>query len=149
MISTIHVCPCMSVNQEVRGNALKIYLYLLRHGPSELRDIQRGVGLSSASLASYHLGKLSDAGFVTQDEHGRYLAVKEASDKVLEGYARMGPAIVPQLFFFALLFSVLVAFFSFEALYASGFTVYLVVVCAVMVVVFWYETVRLWRKLAV
>ena len=139
----------MSVSQEVRGNALKVYLYLLRHGPSELRDVQRGVGLSSASLASYHLGKLSDAGFVTQDEHGKYSAVKEASDRILEGYSRMGPAIVPQLFFFALLFTILVAFFSFEALYASGFTVYLVAVCAAMVLVFWYETVRLWRRLAV
>ena len=139
----------MSINQEVRGNALKVYLYLLRHGPSELRDVQRGVGLSSPSLASYHLGKPLEAGFVVQDEHGRYLAVKEASARVLEGYSRMGPAIVPQLFFFALLFTILVAFFSFEALYASGFTVYLVAVCGAMVLVFWYETVRLWRKLAV
>jgi hypothetical protein len=139
----------MSGSQEVRGNTLKVYLYLLRHGPSELRDVQHGVGLSSASLASYHLGKLSEAGFVTQDEHGKYSAVKEASDKVLEGYSKMGPAIVPQLFFFALLFTILAAFFSFEALYASGFTVYLVAVCAAMVLVFWYETVRLWRRLIV
>jgi hypothetical protein len=139
----------MSVSQEVRGNALKVYLYVLRHGPSELRDIQHGVGLSSASLASYHLGKLSEAGFVMQDEHGRYFAVKEASDRVLEGYSRMGHAIVPQLFFFALLFTILAAFFSFEALYTSGFTVYLVAVCAAMVLAFWYETVRLWRRLAV
>ena len=139
----------MSTSQEVRGNALKVYLYLLKHGPSELRDVQRGVGLSSASLASYHLGKLTEAGFVVQDEHGRYFAVKEASDRVLEGYSKMGPAIVPQLFFFALLFTILTTFFSFEALYASSFIVYLVVVCAAMVLVFWYETVRLWRKLAV
>jgi len=145
----VHLCFGMSVSQEVRGNTLKVYLYLLRHGPSELRDIQRGVGLSSASLASYHLGKLSEAGFVTQDEHGRYIAVKEASDRVLDGYSRMGPAIVPQLFFFALLFTILAAFFSFEALYAQGFTVYLVAVCAAMILVFWYETVRLWRRLAV
>jgi hypothetical protein len=138
----------MSTNQEVRGNALKVYLYLVRHGPSELRDIQRGVGLSSASLASYHLGKLSEAGFVMQDERGRYSAVKESSDRVLEGYSRMGPAIVPQLFFFALLFSILVAFFSVEALNSSGFTVYLVAVCAAMVLVFWFETIRLWRRLA-
>jgi DNA-binding transcriptional ArsR family regulator len=138
----------MSKSQEVRGNALKIYLYLLRHGSSELRDIQRGVGLSSASLASYHLGKLTEAGFVVQDERGRYSAVKESSDRVLEGYSRMGPAIVPQLFFFAVLFTVLVAFFSFEALNASGFTVYMVALCAAMVLVFWYETVRLWRRLA-
>jgi hypothetical protein len=139
----------MPVNHTVRGNTLKVYLYLLRQGPSELRDVQREVGLSSASLASYHLGKLSEAGFVKQDEHGRYFAVKEASDRVLEGYAKMGPAIVPQLFFFALLFTVLVAFFSFEALYTSGFTVYLVLICGAMILVFWYETVRLWRKLVV
>ena len=138
----------MSVSQEVRGNALKIYLYLLRHGPSELRDVQHGVGLSSPSLASYHLGKLSDAGFVMQDEHGRYFAVKEKSDKILEGYSKMGPAIVPQLFFFALLFTILAAFFSFEALYAQGFLLYLVAVCVAMVVVFWYETLRLWRRLS-
>jgi hypothetical protein len=139
----------MSVSQEVRGNTLKVYLYLLRHGPSELRDVQHGVSLSSASLASYHLGKLSNAGFVTQDEHGRYSAVKEASDRVLEGYSRVGPTIVPQLFFFALLFSILMTFFSFGALYASGFTPYLVALCVAMVLVFWYETVRLWRRLAV
>jgi len=139
----------MSVSKEVRGNTLKIYLYLLRHGPSELRDVQRGVGLSSASLASYHLGKLIESGFAIQDEHGTYIAVKEASDKILEGYSRIGPAIVPQLFFFSLLFTILMVFFSLEALYASGFTVYLVAICAAMVLVFWYETVKLWRKLAV
>jgi len=139
----------MSANQEVRGNTLKVYMFLLRHGASELRDVQRGVGLSSASLASYHLGRLLEGGFVVQDEQGRYSAVREASVRVLDGYSRVGPAIVPQLFFFALLFTILAAFFSFEALYGQGFTVFLVAVCVLMVVVFWYETLRLWRKLAV
>ena len=138
----------MSANQEIKGNTLKVYLYLLRHGPSELRDIQRGIGLSSPSLVSYHLGKLSEAGFANQDEYGKYFAVKETSDKVLEGYSKMGPAIVPQMFFFALLFTILASFFSFMALSTTGFTTYLVGVCAVMILVFWYETVRLWRKLA-
>ena len=89
----------MSVSQEIKGNTLKVYLYLLKHGPSELKDTQRGVGLSSPSLASYHLRKLTRAGFVTQNEYGIYSAVKEASDRVLEGYSKIGPAIVPQLFF--------------------------------------------------
>jgi len=139
----------MSVSQDIKGNTLRIYLYLLRHGPSELRDIQSGVGLSSPSLASYHLGKLAERGFVVQDEYGVYSAVREASDRVLEGYARVGSAIVPQFFFFAVLFTVLVAFFSYAALWLSGFTPYLVVVGAVMVIVFWYETWRLWRRLSV
>ncbi len=141
----------MSVNQEVRGNALKIYLYLLRHGPSELRDIQHGVGLSSPSLASYHLGKLSDAGFVKQDEYGRYFALKETSDRVLEGYSKIGPAVVPQLFFFSLLFTIIVAFFSFEVLVVQNpwFIPFLIAAGVAMVLVFWYETVKLWRKLSV
>ena len=138
----------MPANTEIKGNTLKVYLYLLRHGPSELRDVQRGIGLSSPSLASYHLGKLMEAGFAKQDEFGKYFAVKETSDQVLVGYSKMGTTVVPQMFFFALLFTILAAFFSFMALSNAGFTVYLVGVCAAMVLVFWFETVRLWRKLA-
>ena len=138
----------MSVKNEIRGNTLKIYIYLLRHGHSELRAIQRGVGLSSPSLASYHLGKLLEAGFVKQDEYGRYFALKEASEKVLEGYSRIGSAIVPQLFYFALLFTIIVPFFSIMALQEPTSVPYLVAICAAMVIVLWYETLRVWRKLS-
>jgi hypothetical protein len=139
----------MQTTREIKGNTLKVYLYLLKHGPSELKDIQRGVGLSSPSLASYHLGKLLDSGFVAQNEYGVYSAVRETTDKVLEGYARIGSAIVPQFFFFALLFTILIAFFSYATLFMSGYTPYLVAVSVAMVIVFWYETIRIWRKLTV
>jgi len=139
----------MPENSEIRGNTLKIYLYLLKHGPSELRDIQRGLDLSSASLASYHLGKLVEAGYAKQDEYGRYSAVKEASDKILEGYSKIGPAMVPQLFFFSLLFTILVAFFAVAILLGYDFVPFLIVVGLAMLVVFWIETIRLWRKLTV
>lgn len=137
----------MPNNQEIRGNTLKAYLYLLKHGPSELREVQHSLDLSSASLASYHLGKLIDATYVKQDEQGKYVAVKDASTKVLEGYSKVGPAVVPQLFFFSLLFTILAAFFSIEALLGSTFTLWLILICAAMVAVFWYETLILWRKL--
>jgi hypothetical protein len=138
----------MSKNQEIRGNTLKVYLYLLKHGPSELRDVQRGLNLSSASLVSYHLGKLLETGFAKQDEYGKYSAVKEAADKALEGYSKIGPAVVPQLFFFSLLFTILVVFFSAATYIESGFTPYLIGVSFTMLAVFWFETIRLWRKLA-
>jgi DNA-binding transcriptional ArsR family regulator len=137
----------MPSNQEIRGNTLKAYLYLLKHGPSELREVQRALDLSSASLASYHLGKLADAGYVSQDETGKYFAVKDASTKVLEGYSKVGSAVVPQLFFFSLLFTILIAFFSFEYFFGSGFTVWIIIVSIAMIAVLWYETVVLWRKL--
>jgi hypothetical protein len=137
----------MPNNQEIRGNTLKAYLYLLKHGSSELREVQRGLEFSSASLASYHLGKLVEAGYVGQDEQGKYYAVKDASAKVLEGYSKVGPAVVPQLFFFSLLFTIVAAAFSIESLYGSNFTVWLIVLCIAMVAVFWYETLVLWRRL--
>jgi hypothetical protein len=139
----------MAANQEIRGNTLKVYLFLLKHGPSELRDIQRGLNLSSASLASYHLGKLLEMGFAKQDEYGKYFVVKEASDRVLEGYSRVGSAVVPQLFFFSLLFTILVVFFSLEVLSGLNFVPYLIGVSCAMLAVLWFETIRIWRRLAV
>lgn len=139
----------MPQTQEIKGNTLKVYLYLLKNSPSELRDVQHALGFSSASLASYHLGKLVELGFAKQDEYGRYLAVKESADRVLEGYSKIGPAVVPQLFFFSLLFTIVVVFFSMEIWSGNDFTLYLIVVCFAMLAVFWFETVRLWRKLAV
>ncbi len=140
--------PANPPNQEIKGNTLKVYLYLLKNGPSELRDIQRGLNLSSASLASYHLGKLTEAGYVKQDTYGKYFAEKDKAQNVLEGYSRVGPKIVPQLFFFSLLFTILTPFFSYAALYWHGFVPYLTIVAIAMVIVLWYETVKLWRKLA-
>ncbi|MEM2081799.1 MAG: hypothetical protein QW744_05985 [Candidatus Bathyarchaeia archaeon] len=139
----------MPQTQEVKGNTLKVYLYLLKNSPSELRDVQHALGFSSASLASYHLGKLVELGFAKQDEYGRYSAVKESADRVLEGYSKIGPAVVPQLFFFSLLFTIVVVFFSMEIWSGNDFTLYLIAICFAMLAVFWFETVRLWRKLAV
>ena len=133
----------MPDGQEIKGNTLKVYLYLLRHGPSELRDIQREVNLSTPSLASYHLGKLVAGGYATQDKLGRYVATGEASGQILAGYSNIGVAIVPQLFFFALLFTILTAFFTYMTLYRENVTVYLIGTSFAMVVVLWLQTVRL------
>ncbi len=138
----------MPSNQEIKGNTLKIYLYLLKRGPSELREIQRSLNLSSASLASYHLARLIEMGYAKQDEYGRYMAERDTSDKVLEGYSKVGSAVVPQLFFFSLLFTILVGFFAYSAIYLPGFVPYLIGLSIAMIAVFWYETIRLWRKLA-
>lgn len=139
----------MSGNVNIGGKTLKVYLYLLRHGPCELRDVQRGLEFSSASLASYHLAKLLESGLACQDEYGRYYAVKDELHKVLEGYLKVGPAVVPQLFFFSLFFTILVAFFSAAVLCGLNFVPHLIFVSFSMVAVLWFETVRLWRRLAV
>ncbi len=139
----------MSSRQEVKGNTLKVYLYLQKHGPSNLRDIQRGAELSSASLASYHLTKLRETGFVEQNAYGKYYVTKDSLEKVFAGYLKVGPTIVPQLFFFSLFFTILVAYFGFKALTEANYGAHLAIISLFMIAVFWFETVRLWRKLNV
>src|SRR5487761_802966 len=156
VIRTIHAAAITGYNMpknrdnnysNIRGNTLKVYLYVLKHGKSELRDIQHELDFSSASLASYHLNKLIHAGYVGQDDLGRYQSIKDVSGEILEGYTRVGTTIVPQFFFLALLFSVVLGYFSFEALQFSYYVPYLVIGALASVALLWFETIRLWRKL--
>jgi len=86
---------------------------------------------------------------MTQDRDGRYVAIREASTEILQEYSRVGTTLVPRLLFFSFLFTILVAFFSYQALYSNGFTIYLVATSITMVALLWYETLRLWRRLVV
>jgi len=132
---------------DIRGNTLRVYVYVLKHGPSELREVQRALGFSTPSLASYHLSRLLKAGYIKQAEDGKYLAAKDAMPDLLEGYTKIGVALVPQLFFFSVLFSILVAYFSFRALVLPQYTPILVSIAVALVALLWFETIRVWRKL--
>lgn len=131
---------------EVRGNTLRVYMYLIKKGPSELRDVQRGLELSTPSLASYHLEKLASGGYVAQNERGEYYASRDSLGEVVEGFSRLGVLIVPQLLFFAVLFTPLVLYFGYLALGSDRFIPELVAVSLGLAGVTWYETIRVWRK---
>ncbi len=133
---------------ELRGNTLRVYLYILQHGPCELKDVQGGLGFSTASLASYHLGRLIDRGYASQDTYGRYLAAKDATGQILEGYVKVGTVVVPQLLFVSVLFTILVSYFSVMTYRSASYIPLLVASSVALVAVVWYETTRVWRRLA-
>jgi len=137
-----------SASDILRGNTLRVYIYLLKHGGgAELREVQLGLQLSTPSLASYHLSRLVKAGYVEQIADGRYRPTKDISPDILEGYTKIGVVIVPQLFFFSLLFTILFIFFDYET---TLYPIYLQAfpwITLMAVVVLWYETIRLWHKL--
>jgi hypothetical protein len=133
---------------DIHGNTLRVYVYLLQSGASELRDVQRALGFSTPSLASYHLGRLVEAGYATQDEHGRYLVAQGATNAILDGYTKLGGVVVPQLLFFAIIFSATIFFFAFMSLMYTAYVPLLVAASVTMVLVFWYETAKVWRRLA-
>ncbi|MDG7008493.1 MAG: hypothetical protein JRN06_09680 [Nitrososphaerota archaeon] len=133
---------------EIKGNTLRVYLYILQHGPCELKDVQGGLEFSTASLASYHLRRLIDAGYATQDSYGRYLAMKDTTKQLLEGYVKVGTLVVPQLLFISVLFTALLGYFSFMALNVASYLPFLVGSSLALIVVVWFETVGVWRRLA-
>ena len=132
---------------EIKRNTLRVYLYILQHGPCELKDVQGGLQFSTASLASYHLKRLIDAGYASQDGYGRYLATEDASKQLLEGYVKVGTVLVPQLLYVSVLFTTLIAYFSFMVALSPSYIPFLASTALALVVVLWYETARLWRKL--
>jgi DNA-binding transcriptional ArsR family regulator len=140
--------PVASKRPEVTGKTLRVFLYLARKGASDLRDVQRDLSFSTASLASYHLGKLTEAGYVAQNERGQYVVTKDSEKALLEGYSRVGALLVPQLFFFAVLFTGVISFFAVMSLMNGSYVLLLIATSVAMLVVLWYQTLRIWRRLA-
>ncbi len=127
---------------------MRTYLYLLKQGSSGLREVQHSLGFSTPSLASYHLGKLVEAGYATQDDNGRYMIVWDATKELLDGYVRVGTIVFPQLVFFSILFTAVIGFLIAMAMFTPSYVPLLAIASAALVGAFWYETVRVWNKFA-
>ena len=133
----------------IRGNTVRVYLFVLRNGPCELRDVQRALKLSTPSLAFYHLSRLVQAGNVKRTEDGRYIAVTDISADLLDGYVKFGRRIIPQLFFLTIMFTAILAFY-FYLIWRAPLDLddAVTIVYALSVIVLWYETIKVWRRLS-
>jgi len=55
----------------VKGTTLKVYRFVYKAGrPVRVNDIQRGLGLSSPSVAEYHVRKLLGFGLLREETRG-------------------------------------------------------------------------------
>ncbi len=140
------------VERELEGNSLNVYAYVAKEGkPVGTRDVTRGAGLSSPSVAHRHLQKLEALGLLEKNVYGDYI-LKEKVD--VSGYVWIGNTLVPRLMFYS--------FFFFGALGAEiatvvlGFVVlgiaaevsffFLICMTALAMVMFLTEAVRLYRQ---
>jgi DNA-binding Lrp family transcriptional regulator len=82
----------------LRGLTLKVYRFILENNsPSGIREIQRGLNLSSPTLALYHVNKLEEAGLIKRQGTG-YVADRI----VLENCIRLKRTLVPRFFFYTI-----------------------------------------------
>jgi predicted DNA-binding transcriptional regulator len=77
----------------LRGTTLKIYRFMYKEGrPLGLHEIQRALGLSSASIPQYHINKLIAAGLVKVHEGGRGYYVDRL---IFENMIRIRRSLIP------------------------------------------------------
>src|ERR1700730_2036278 len=77
----------------LRGTTLRIYRFMYREGrPLGLHEIQRALGLSSASVPQYHVSKLIKAGLVKEEENGGGYYVDRL---VFENMIRIRRSLIP------------------------------------------------------
>jgi len=133
----------------IKGNTLRVYLFVLRSGPCELRDVQRGLKLSTPSLAFYHLSKLVEVGVVNRTEDGRYIVVNDISADLVDGYVKFGRRIVPQLFLVTLVFTGILVYYAYLVWRVPlDLDDIVTVVYSLSIVVLWYETIKIWRRIS-
>jgi predicted DNA-binding transcriptional regulator len=75
----------------LKGTTLRVYRYLFKAGqPEGIRDIQRGLELSSSSVAEYHVKKLLRSGLIRESGDGYVV------DRVVwQNMIRMRRTIIP------------------------------------------------------
>ncbi|MEM2740325.1 MAG: hypothetical protein QXQ29_05955 [Candidatus Bathyarchaeia archaeon] len=135
--------PSFDIENEVKGTTLRVYLYIVVNGPIRMRNIQRGLGFSTPSLAYYHVEKLIKLGLVEEDEDGLYRVSKDVTLSILKPYIVFGGRLIPRLVFYAVFFTSFLV--SYIILLWGNLNIYTVAVAMIAAAAFWYETMRAWR----
>ena len=93
-----------------------VYLFILTSNePVGVRDVWRGLKLSSPSLAQYHINNLLEMKLIGQAEDGRYVAEEKSSLEVLRNFVLFkGRLISRMIFYAAFILGLLLVYFLFE-----------------------------------
>ena len=132
----------------LKGKTLLVYWYLLQQPMHTvgIRQVQRALGFSSPSIAVHHLGKLEDLGLVWKKMTGEYVLEQEVKVGILRFFTRMGRFLVPRYLFYSILFSTMLITYLLTCILGQiAPSFYAVVFGLIASLIFWIETVRLWR----
>ncbi len=136
-----------TIASELKGNTLRAYWALMnaKDGVLGVRELQRRLGFSSPALASYHLNKLADMKLVAK-ERGDYRLVREVKVGVLKQFIKLGTFLLPRYVLYATMFTTLLFYLLVNLREFTFYSVFALVLGLLGTVIFWYETVRVWRQ---
>ena len=94
----------------LKGTTLKVYRLIFKEGrPVGVHDVQRGLGFSSPSLASYHISKLLNAGLIRQQDEG-YVVDRVMFENTIRVRRTLIPLQTTYTIFFLMAFLVLLTY---------------------------------------
>lgn len=136
-----------SNGEGLHGNTLSVYWFMIRENqPHSAREIQRGIGLSSNSLALHHLKKLMDLGLVDTDDFGSYIVNRRVRTGLLGLFVGSGRFFVPRhAIYAAACTGFLIPYLAFLTILLNPAGVILLVGHILVTIVFWFETFRIWN----
>jgi len=128
----------------LKGTALDVYRFLLKKSkPVGAREVQRALGLSSPSVADYHLSKLLELGILKRDVYGY-----SVNKVLLEQSIRISRFLVPRYLFYTI-FAVAVLLIEltlFRPALIDRQYVFSLTAIAVFVAFSAYETAKTWLR---
>jgi len=135
------------VRSKLKGTTLRVYWHLLRSKkPTTIRRLQRSLGFSSPSVASYHLEKLMDMDLVKKNVMGDYELKKTVSLEAMSSFVRISHLMIPRyIFYTTFFFTLLIVFIVGYASSLSVQGVFALVFGVSGLVITGYETWRQWR----
>ena len=136
------------LESQLKGKTLLVYWYLMQQPTHTVgvREVQRSLGFSSPSIAVHHLERLQDLGLVTKRGTGEYVLEGEVKIGILRFFMHMGRFLVPRYLFYSVLFSTMLTVYLILCVYTQIIpSFYALTFGLVGMLIFWVETVRLWR----
>ncbi len=137
------------LESELKGKTLQVYWYLIQQPTRTvgIRQVQRALNFSSPSIAVHHLEKLQDLGLVVKKATGEYVLQEEVKVGILRLFTRMGRFLVPRYLFYSVLFSTIFASYVTLILFGTvSPSFYALTFGVISLLIFWVETLRLWRS---
>ena len=90
------------LSDEIEGNTLQVYTFVIKKSrPVGPREVMRGAGLSSPSVAYRQLQKLELLGLIEKNEYGEYVAMEKTG---IAGHVWIGRTLVPRMIFYSFFF---------------------------------------------
>ncbi len=137
-------------SKQIYGKTWDVYLCILTSSaPIGVREIWRALGLSSPSLAQYHVNKLVELKLIETTTGGKYVTNDEERLEALRSFLRLRGMLIPRMVVYAALLSgVLVSYVLFWPWRGDFRDLVTVSVTLFSIAAFLFEAIKQYRGLS-